>query len=187
MLIAKAKLESISPMSQSQALKSEKKPKESADSLEKRAWRERINANAEGEVIIPAMAFKNCLASIAKYLGEKVPGKMGATYTKHFEAGVIVAEPLNTQIKAETVLGEELFVPSDGRRGGSKRVWKKFPIIRSWSGELVVHILDDTITEEIFERYLREAGNFIGVGRFRPQNNGFYGRFKVSSINFEKL
>jgi hypothetical protein len=42
--------------------------------------------------------------------------------------------------------------------------------------------LDETITEEVFKLHLEESGKFIGIGRFRPQNNGFYGRFKVNEI-----
>jgi hypothetical protein len=29
---------------------------------------------------------------------------------------------------------------------------------------------------------LEEAGKFIGLGRFRPQNGGFYGRFAVAKV-----
>ena len=32
---------------------------------------------------------------------------------------------------------------------------------------------------------LREAGKFIGIGRFRPRNNGYYGRFDVESVDWK--
>jgi len=44
------------------------------------------------------------------------------------------------------------------------------------------YILDEIITKEVFERTLTMAGQFIGIGRFRPQNNGFYGRFEVVMV-----
>ena len=31
-------------------------------------------------------------------------------------------------------------------------------------------------------RELEAAGQFIGIGRFRPQNGGFYGRFRISKL-----
>jgi hypothetical protein len=34
----------------------------------------------------------------------------------------------------------------------------------------------------VFEHHLHEAGKFIGIGRFRPRNNGFYGRFDVLGV-----
>jgi hypothetical protein len=45
--------------------------------------------------------------------------------------------------------------------------------------------LDDTITEEVFKLHIEQAGQFIGLGSFRPRNNGYYGRFKVKIKKFE--
>lgn len=59
---------------------------------------------------------------------------------------------------------------------------KCFPVIPSWAGEITIYILDDTITLPVLEHHLREAGKFIGVGRWRARNNGLYGRFDVLSI-----
>jgi hypothetical protein len=111
----------------------------------------------------------------------QIPGKGKATYTKHFVAGVLVMDPIDLGTKAESVQGEWLHVPADGKRGGSKRVQRCFPLIPSWKGDAIFYIFDDTITEKVFEYHLQQAGKFIGVGRFRPRNNGFYGRFKIAS------
>lgn len=190
MRIATAHLESISPYSQSRHYETLKLGREtgvaseSAHDFEERTWRERCHADADGVVYIPPMAFKNCLSEIAKYLGMQIPGKGKATYTKHFEAGVLVMDPLSLGLKREDVQGEWLFVPADGRRGSGKRVPKCFPLIPAWSGSVKFYVLDDVITERVFEAHLREAGNFIGIGRFRPRNNGFYGRFKVNRIEW---
>jgi hypothetical protein len=128
------------------------------------------------------MAFKNALSEVAKYLGMQVAGKGKNTYTKHFEAGVMVIDGLVLPVKKDDVPGEWYFVPADGRRGGDKRVRKCFPVIQEWQGDVVFYILDETITPDIFEQHLRESGNFIGIGRFRPRRNGFYGRFSVEEI-----
>ena len=69
-----------------------------------------------------------------------------------------------------------------GIRGSGKRVEKCFPVIPSWTGEVTFYVLDETVTQEVFKNILEQAGAFIGIGRFRPRNNGFYGRFKVESI-----
>lgn len=174
-------LESVSPYSQSRHHNTPKLEKEQAQDYEERTWRNRLNVNQDGFVFIPPMAFKNCLSEAAKYLGVQVSGKGKSTYTKHFVSGIMVMEPLVLPIKPEQVSVESYFVPSDGRRGGSKRVLKYFPVILAWKGEVLFHILDDTITENIFEYHLEQAGKFIGIGRFRPANNGYYGRFKISS------
>lgn len=149
---------------------------------EKRLWRERINAKEDGTMFIPPMAFKNAISSAASAMGERVKGKGMKTYTKIFEAGLMVMEPLLLPAKKDEVLGEWLFVPSDGRRGGGKRVSKCFARVDKWGGDVVFHVFHDAIGEDVFRRHIEYAGMFIGVGRFRPQNNGFYGRFQVQEI-----
>ena len=182
MKTAICELESISAYSQSKFYETEKLNKERPDDYEARTWRDRLHVTPEGLVYIPPMAFKNCLSSVAKYLSIQIPGKGKSTFTKHIEAGVLVTDSLVLPIKKEDVAGEWYFVPSDGKRGGGKRVKKCFPVIPSWKGKVSFFILDETITEEIFKLHLEESGKFIGIGRFRPQNNGFYGRFKVNDI-----
>jgi hypothetical protein len=48
-------------------------------------------------------------------------------------------------------------------------------------------IFDDTITKEVFERHLTEAGRFVGIGRFRPENGGIYGRFTAGPFSWSEL
>lgn len=184
MKIATVKLSSCSPYSQSRHYEDVRLPKEGPDDHERRTWRERMHVDANGVAYIPPMAFKNCLSEAAKFLSIQIPGKGKSTFTKHFEAGVLVLEPMSLGVKAEDVAGEWLFVPASGRRGDGKRVSRCFPLFPEWQGEVVFHIFDDTITKEVFVEHLREAGRFIGIGRFRPRNNGFYGRFEVLNVTW---
>lgn len=184
MKTAIATLESVSPYSQSKHYETPKLPKESSGDYENRTWADRLHVDEHGEVFIPPMAFKNCIAEVAKFLGKQIPGKGKSTYTKHFEAGVLVMDPVKLGIRKEQVPKETYFVPADGIRGSGKRVTKHFPVIQSWRGQVTFYILDETITEEVFREHLEEAGKFIGIGRFRPRNNGFYGRFSVKSIKW---
>jgi hypothetical protein len=180
--IASATLKSVSPYSQSRKYNTPKKEKESPADYEERTWRDHCHVNSDGFIVIPPMAFKNCLAEAAKYLSIKIPGRGKATYTKNFEAGVLVTDPLVLPIKKEEVEGEWLFLPSDGKRGSGSRVDKSYPLIREWGGDVRFFVLDDTITQDTFKYHLEQAGKFIGIGRFRPRNNGYYGRFTVENI-----
>ncbi len=186
MITATCSLVSLSEYSQSRPIATPRKSKETFEDHEKRVWRERMHVNAAGEVFIPPMAFKNCLSEAAKFLSIQIPGKGKATYTKHIEAGVLVVEGMSLGVNADDVEGEWLFLPSDGKRGGGKRVWKCYPKITQWAGEVTFHILDETITEDVFKRILDGAGSFIGIGRFRPRNNGFYGRFRAESVQWHE-
>lgn len=163
------------------------KPKEGKADYEIRTWREKMHYVPEtGQVLIPPMQFALSLKEAAKYLNLQIPGKGKSTYTKNFDAGIMVTEPLLIDSYKDDVECEILHVPSDGKRGGTSRVLKSFPLIRSWEGKVKYWILDDIITEDVFRRVLETSGNLIGIGRFRPRNCGYYGRFEVVKIEWNE-
>jgi hypothetical protein len=187
MHIAIASLKSLSPYSQSKnidKLEHPEKPKESKDAYEERIWRAKAHVTDDGYIEIPPTAFANALMGAARRLQLQIPGKGKTQYTKYFEAGVQVMEPLKLPIKIDEVPRDRLFLNADGRVGGGTRVYRSFPRIQSWAGDVTFYILDDIIPEEIFTKVLRSAGMLVGIGRFRPENRGFYGRFTVTSIRW---
>lgn len=187
MKIAKVHLESVTPYSQSKnidKLEHPEKPKEGKDDYEQRTWRNRMHVTPEGFVEIPSTSFTGSVKSAARRLQIQVPGKGKTQYTKYFEAGIDVAEGLVLKVKAADVPGERLFVPSDGKPGGGKRVYRTFPRIDKWSGVVTFYVLDDMITESVFTQVVKSAGMLVGIGRFRPENRGFYGRFKVTRVEW---
>jgi len=186
MKICRTKLSSITPYSQSRQHNTQRDEKEGWDDYERRTWQDKAHLNEEGFVYIPPMAFKQALDATAKRLGIQIPGRGKSTYTKHFLSGVLVMDPLVTDTHISKVEGEWISANSDGVRGSGKRVQRCFPVVPKWQGALPFHVLDDTITETVFERVLRECGQFVGIGRFRPENGGFYGRFTVDSLKWEK-
>ena len=180
------KLVSVSPYSQGRYHNTEKNNKELHADYEKRTWREKVHTTREGNVFIPPMAFANCIKECATYLSLPIPGSGKSKYTKNFQSGVLVHTGIELPLTKEDVEPEWVLVPSDGRRGGTTRVEKCFPLIKSWQGIVTFLIFDDIITKEVFEKVLVEAGSIIGIGRFRPKNWGYYGRFKVESIQWEE-
>ena len=134
--------------------------------------------------MIPPMAFANAIKDAAKYLSIQIPSKGKSTFTKHFEAGVMVSDPLVLPIKKADVESEWLFLPSGGGQQNGNRVEKCFPLIRAWKGNVTFFILDGIITEDVFQRVVIQAGSLIGIGRFRPRNKGYYGRFRLVSMEF---
>lgn len=174
----------VAPLGFGRPKNSVKEEGENHDVFEERTWRERLHVDSQGEVFFPGQALKNALSEVAKYLGETIPGKGKATYTKHFEAGIIVPKPLMLGVAEDQVESERLFVPSDGRRGGGSRVWKKFPVLPQWKTTATILLIDMVLTgaPDKVRSYLEHAGQFIGIGRFRPRNNGYYGRFKIENF-----
>ncbi len=182
-----ARLKSISPYSQGRHHETLKKDKESHYDYEERTWRERLHYNKQGNIFIPPMQFANSLKEAAKYLSIQIPGKGKSTYTKHFESGIMVLNELILPNLKDDIDSERVYVPSDGRRGGTTRVTKIFGIIPEWEGNVEYVVADNIITEKVFKEVLKTSGQLIGIGRFRPRNWGYYGRFEIKDIKWEEL
>lgn len=174
-------LKGTSPYSQTRFHNTPKLAGESHDDYRKRTWREFAHFDKHGQLFIPPMAFKNALTAAAKYMGRKIPGKGNATWTKKFEAGILVTETIGLGVHKDKLEPIDLFLPSDGVRGSGSRVMKTYPTLPEWKGTATFTILDDSIDEQTFIDHLREAGKFIGIGFFRPERNGHWGRFEVVS------
>lgn len=184
MKTATVQITGISPLAQGKFVGEPKKEKELPKDFEARTWRHKMHFNADGSVFIPNFALKNCLSEAAKFMSIQIPGKGKSTYTKHFEAGVMVNDPMMIGVNQDEVESQLMFVPSDGIRGSNKRVEKYFPVIPAWNGKATFYILDEIITEEVFLKHIDQAGKFIGLGSFRPRNNGYFGRFNVELLSW---
>jgi len=190
MIRVKAEMTGVGVYSQSKHYDVQEVPKlgegkESNADYEARTWRHRCHADKDGYMVIPIPAFKLAIEAAASYQGVKIQGQGNKTWTKKFTSGLMQTEPLVLPVKVEEVKGEWLFVPSDGKRGGSKRVNKCFPYVPEWSGETEFLVLDEIITQSVFTEFLTAAGQFIGVGRYRPERGGNYGRFLVDKVHWD--
>lgn len=187
-------IEGISPLSQSAPHETAYLPGESHDDYKQRTWREHLHVDKNDNVFIPPSAIKNCISDAAKFMNIGIPGKGKATYTKHVEAGIAVVEPVLIGVKKADVAVEKLFLPADGRRGSGKRVWKYYPRIDVWGGPVQLVILDETVLQTsrgsgnpVLQDIVEGAGQYIGLHRYRPRMNGYYGRFSVHDFAIQSM
>ncbi len=176
----------VSPYSQSRMHDTPKLDKERPDDYERRTWREKCTTDKSGQVVIPAMAFKQALPVAARKLGLQIPGRGKSTYTKYFEADVLCEDDVPLGVKKDDVASIVINANADGVRGSGKRVKRIFPIIHDWSGVVRFTIFDDTITESVFEEVFKAAGFGVGIGRFRPENGGYNGRFAPTAFDWQR-
>jgi hypothetical protein len=78
---------------------------------------------------------------------------------------------------------ETISATSSCRHG--KLVTRRFPVFDTWSGIASFTIKDDAITRQMFEDAIHTAGMVVGIGRFRPEKGGTYGRFRVTRFEWE--
>jgi hypothetical protein len=59
------------------------------------------------------------------------------------------------------------------------RVMRYRPRFNEWGARFVMHVDDELLSLEMAHQLLSEAGQSIGIGDFRPEKRGPFGRFRV--------
>lgn len=163
---------------------------------EERTWKERGHWNEEGKMFLPAMSFKKMIEGSAAYMGLKVPGRGKLGWAGIFGSAVMpdadgtILDAQGNPITRDNVRKLSLYVPSDGKKGGSTRVLKHFPLLLpGWTGICSLSVMDGRIPEDVFYKTLLCGGRFVGLGMFRPEKPrfGYFGRFEPVDIKWETL
>lgn len=75
----------------------------------------------------------------------------------------------------------------DKRSAVNKNVKARVIVIRpkwtKWEAEFTLCVDNETITKQTIEEIIINAGNYIGIGSFRPTQNGSFGRFELVNIS----
>ena len=115
------------------------------------------------------------------------------TYTKRIAAGIICKEPFfqvtkdGDPVTADDLEEYKVYVPSDGKKGGTRRVWRTFPrLMPRWEVSCSMYVTDDVITEDVLVRHLRCAGTHDGLGSMRIGNNGPNGMWTLERIELRE-
>lgn len=113
--------------------------------------------------------------------GTYVKGKVGAQ-TKSMKS--VVAAMFDIE-------QDKIFISDydeiDKRSAVNKNIKARIITIRpKWNNldaEFVLKVDNDTITDETVKSIIEYAGNYVGIGSFRPTNNGRFGRFVIGEFN----
>jgi len=144
-------------------------------------WKKTIYYNPEVGVYLPAMVFEGCLKNAAKQF--KITGR--ATATKYVESGffcideylsfLVDGKPIKT-LDDERIHIDKRSVKNPSTRGRNMRYRAKFD---NWESKFkAIVTADDYIKHDLLEGIIEYAGNYIGVGDYRPR----FGRFKLVSL-----
>ena len=126
---------------------------------------------------------KQAIVGAASYNPSKKKGS--ATWTKNIQAAVQIVDPIIIEgIKPGDVKCEAVKMTSDGkpaRFSKGSRVTRRYPRIDpGWVAQATILVLDESIPNEVMEQALGDAGVFVGLGRWRAEKGGLYGRFQVA-------
>jgi hypothetical protein len=79
----------------------------------------------------------------------------------------------------------------DKRSAVNRNVKARIIVVRpkweTWQAEFDIEVDNDSITSETVEDILKMSGQYVGIGSYRPQNKGKFGRFNVVKFSETKL
>ncbi len=135
--------------------------------------------NNDNKCFIPADHLRGAFINAGSYVKSKVGGR--AKSMKQIVAAMFMVTPDQILIPDYNVI--------DKRSGVNRNVKARIITIRpKWTNlevEFQLNVMNDTITDETVKNVIEYAGNYVGIGSFRPTNNGMFGRFEI--INFENV
>ena len=97
---------------------------------------------------------------------------------KNIVAGMFFIDEPKLRLSKNYVIDKRSAV----NRNIKARVISIRPKWEDWNAEFTLAIDNETITQETIKEIVENAGNYIGIGSFRPQCNGMFGRFKIVSL-----
>lgn len=156
-----------------ESLLDEPKRKITPQALEKKMLEKKFYRNKGGKLYIPSTQIIGCLVNAGKEF--KLKGTSRATYSKKFGASLSV-------VGDEIVMTKQkynIFRISGVNPNTGGRVMISRPRFEEWGLKFVLSCDDDDIKEEVIKPALVLGGKSVGIGDWRPDKKGRFGKFKV--------
>jgi hypothetical protein len=155
----KVTIKGITPLLQGKMGVDEKSP------VEEKAYKQ------DGEYCFPFTWIIEAIKAMSKR--EKEPGRRGGSYFKTIAAAV--------QIEPEWIILNTSKLETYGRYLKTKmrgdRVWAESPMFKEWEATFKMIVDTSIIKPDKVLHFLEEAGRLNGVGCWRPERGGRFGKF----------
>lgn len=131
----------------------------------------------------PVVAFKSAAISAVRFYKDK-----GMTMTAMRQSIFVTGQitPADNKELVE-IHGEPHMREDEVRIGMGSADVRYRPEFREWSAELKVTFINTLIERGTVIDLFKSAGNFVGVGEYRPERNGTNGRFAVDLDNLKEV
>ena len=132
--------------------------------------------NSTGKCFIPSDQLRGSFINAGSAVKAKVGGRSKSM--KQVVAAMFMVTPDHIELPDYDSI--------DKRSAVNKNVKARVMVIRpkwsTWEAEFVLKVMNDTITKETITQIIEHAGNYVGIGSFRPTNNGMFGRFELKDF-----
>lgn len=160
------------PIEDSEQQTTAKNRKQKEEDVEKSLYR-----TPDGTIYQPCVHFISCLKKAgAKF---QIPGQGKATYKNLIGSGAVLISPESIPHKNQNYEIDVRPVVVPATKG---RVVRKRPIFKNWSLRFNVEFDADEISPSTIKEILEYAGRRVGIGDFRPEKGGPFGRFMVTEF-----
>jgi len=149
--------------------------KKASEDWEKEALKKLYRDN-EGNIYQPSNHVERALMEAGKKI--RVKGKGKATFSKLFGSMVSV-EPFELVHENQDFEIHKQLVVIPSTKG---RVMRYRPMLKDWVLKFFV-VAEDEIPMDAIKESLEIAGRYSGLGDWRPEKKGKYGKFQVTSFH----
>jgi hypothetical protein len=132
------------------------------------------------KICLPAVYLKNCITEASKQF--KIIGKGKSTYSK-LVASTVDIEPFMIELKSGKY---EIFRISAVNPMTKGRMMTERPKFNKWSAEFEIVLNDEAVPISVINEILEHSGKYVGIGDWRPEKKGMFGKFMITSFKVVK-
>jgi len=140
---------------------------------------DKLYKDEKGKVMLPSVYIKNCIVEAAKQF--KIVGKGKSTYSK-LVASTIDVMPFYIDFESGKY---EVFRISAVNPMTKGRMMTERPKFNKWSASFEIILNDEAVPVSVMNEILEHAGKYVGVGDWRPEKKGMFGKFMITSFKKE--
>lgn len=137
---------------------------------------DKLYKDENGKTILPAVYLKNCLVEASKQF--KIVGKGKSTYSK-LVASTTDINPFYIDFKSGKY---EVFRISAVNPMTKGRMMTERPKYNKWSASFEILLNDEAVPVSVINEILEHSGKYVGIGDWRPEKKGMFGKFMVTSF-----
>jgi len=141
---------------------------------------DKLYQDENGKTQLPATYIRNSIVEASKQF--KIVGKGKSTYSK-LVASTVMIEPFYIELKANKY---EVFRISAVNPMTKGRMMTERPKYNKWTASFDILLNDDSVPVSVMNEILEQAGKYVGVGDWRPEKKGMFGKFMITSFKAEK-
>ena len=125
---------------------------------------------------LPSVYLKNSITEAGKQF--RIPGKGKSTYSK-IVASTVDIEPFYIKLDAKNF---EVFRISAVNPMTKGRMMTERPKYSKWKASFQIVLNDPAVPISVINEILEHAGKYVGVGDWRPEKKGMFGKFMITEF-----